>query len=45
MEKAINFKIDEKLYTKMKVQLAKEGKSIKGYLIELIKRDLEKKAK
>ena len=42
MEKTINFKVDEKLYINIKIHIAKEGKTLKEYVIELIKKDLEK---
>jgi len=45
MEKAINFKVDDELYKKIKVKVALEGKTIKGYVIDLIKADLEKNKK
>lgn len=44
-EKAINFKVDEELYTKVKVKVAIEGMTIKDYVINLIKKDLEKDKK
>jgi len=43
MDKTINFKVDEKLHKLIKVHIAKEGKTLKEYIIELIKKDLEKK--
>ena len=42
MEKTINFKVDESLYRDVKVKTAFEGRTIKDYIIELIKADLEK---
>ena len=42
-EKAINFKVDEELYKRIKVKVALEGKTLKDYIIELIKNDLETK--
>lgn len=44
-EKAINFKVDEEFYTKVKVKVAIEGMTIKDYVINLIKKDLEKDKK
>lgn len=41
MDKAINFKVDEEFYKKIKVKIALEGKTLKDYIIELIKNDLE----
>jgi len=43
MSKAINFKVDDELHTKIKIQATKEGKKIKEYIIELVKKDLELK--
>lgn len=40
-EKGINFKIDEELYKKLKVKLAKEGQTIKQFMLNLIKKELE----
>ena len=42
MEKAINFKIDGELYKKIKIKIAEEDISLKQYMINLIKKDLEK---
>ena len=39
-EKTINFKIDSELYKEIKIKVAKEGKTMKQYTTELIKRDL-----
>lgn len=44
-EKAIHFKVDEGFYREIKIKIAKEGKTLKDYVIELIKQDLEKKTK
>jgi predicted HicB family RNase H-like nuclease len=41
MEKTINFKVNAEFYKQIKVKLAKEGKTLKQYIIELIKNDLE----
>lgn len=41
MNKTINFKVDEELYKQVKVKVALEGKTLKDYIIELIKKDLE----
>ncbi len=43
MEKTINFKVDEELYKQIKVKVAMESKTLKNYVIELIKKDLETK--
>ena len=42
MEKAINFKIDAELYKKIKIKIAEEDIILKQYMINLIKKDLEK---
>ena len=42
-EKTISFKVDEEFFTELKIQIAKEGKTLKDYLIELIRKDLEAK--
>ncbi|MDR1914447.1 MAG: hypothetical protein LBQ68_08220 [Clostridiales bacterium] len=39
--KAINFKVDEDFYKQVKIKVAVDGKTIKDYVIELIKKDLE----
>ena len=44
MEKTINFKVDEELYRRIKIYIAKEGKTLKEYVIELIENDLEAKS-
>ena len=41
-EKNISFKIDSELDRELKIKLAKEDKKLKTYMIELIKKDLEK---
>ena len=43
MDKTINFKVDEELYRSVKVHIAQEGMTLKEYIIELIRKDLEKK--
>lgn len=45
MEKAINFKVNEELYKAIKVKVALNGKSMKDYIVELIKKDLENEQK
>ncbi len=42
MDKAINFKVDESFYKDIKVHIAKEGITLKDYIIKLIKNDLER---
>lgn len=39
-EKTITMRIDDDLHTAIKVHVAKEGVSIKEYILDLIKRDL-----
>ena len=41
MEKTINFKVDESFYKEIKIHIAKEGITLKDYVIKLIKKDLE----
>ncbi len=41
-EKTINFKIDSELYKEIKIKIAKEGKTIKQYLTDLIKKDMKR---
>lgn len=41
-EKTINFRVDEEFYKKVKIKTVNEGKTLKDYIIELIKADLEK---
>ncbi|MDY3060458.1 MAG: hypothetical protein SOR11_10785 [Fusobacterium sp.] len=41
-EKIINFKIDEKIYKEMKKKLIDKDMTIKDYVTNLIKKDLEK---
>ena len=43
MDKTINFKVDEELYKKIKIKTVLEGKTLKDYIINLIKHDLEEK--
>ena len=43
MEKTINFKVDEELYKQIKIKTVLEGKTLKNYIINLIKKDLEEK--
>ena len=43
MEKTINFKVDEELYKQIKIKTVVEGKTLKDYIINLIKKDLEEK--
>lgn len=45
MEKAINFKVDEEFYKEIKVKVAKDGITLKDYIINLIRNDLEKTKK
>lgn len=43
MEKSIHFKVDEEFFREIKIQIAKEGKTLKDYVCELVKKDLEAK--
>ena len=43
LEKTINFKVDEELYKQIKIKTVLEGKTLKDYIINLIKKDLEEK--
>jgi predicted DNA-binding protein len=43
--KAINFKVDDDLYKRVKVRVALDGKTMKDYIIELIEQDLEEHEK
>ena len=45
MEKTINFKVDEEFYRRIKILIAKEGMTLKGYVIKLIINDLEEREK
>lgn len=42
-EKNLIFKIDSELHRQVKIKSAENGQTIKGYIICLIKKDLEKK--
>lgn len=42
-ERNIGFKVDEDFYKQIKIKLANNGKTLKEYIIELIKKDLEEK--
>lgn len=41
-EKTITIRVDEELHKKIKVKIANEGVTLKDYLVDLIKKDLEK---
>jgi hypothetical protein len=41
----IAFQVDNAFHTEIKIQATKEGKTIKDYIMELIKKDLENKKK
>ena len=41
--KNIAFLISDELHMEIKIQATKEGKTIKDYIVELIKKDLEQK--
>ncbi|WP_294065494.1 toxin-antitoxin system HicB family antitoxin [uncultured Fusobacterium sp.] len=40
--KNISFKVEDEFHKQLKIKATEEGKSIKEYVIELIKKDLEK---
>lgn len=41
-DKAINFKVDDVLYKQVKIKVINNDTTIKDYIINLIKQDLEK---
>jgi len=41
-DKTINFKVDEGFYREIKIRIAIKDKTLKDYIIELIKKDLKK---
>lgn len=41
MEKTITIRIDEELHRNIKIKIAKEGKTLKDYLVDLVKEDLK----
>jgi len=43
--KNVAFQIDDEFHIQIKIQATKEGKSIKDYIINLIKKDLDTKKK
>lgn len=43
--KNIAFQVDDKFHADIKIQATKEGKSIKDYIMGLIRNDLDKKKK
>lgn len=43
--KNIAFQIDDDMHTKIKIKATTEGKTIKDYILGLVKTDLEKKEK
>jgi len=45
LEKTVNFKVNENFYKEIKVHIALEGITLKDYVINLIKQDLEKSKK
>lgn len=42
-KKGINIKVDEELYKKIKFRALELDKTLKDYIIDLVKKDLEKK--
>lgn len=43
--KTIAFRVDEQFHTKVKIQAIKERKTLQEYIIEVLKKDMEEKAK
>lgn len=43
--KNLGIPVDDRLHMEIKIQATKEGKTIKEYIIELVKKDLESKKK
>jgi predicted HicB family RNase H-like nuclease len=43
--RTIAFRVDEEFHTAVKVQAAKEKKTLQDYIIEILKKDLEEKQK
>ena len=41
-DRNIGIKVDDMLYKQIKIKIAKEGKTLKQYILELIIADLEK---
>jgi len=41
--KNIAFQVDDKFHTEIKIKATQQGKTIKDYIMELIKQDLSKK--
>ena len=41
--KNVSFPLEDELHMELKIQATREGSTIKDYVIELIKQDLEKK--
>lgn len=42
-EKGINIKVDEELYKEIKFRALELDKTLKDYIIDLVKKDLERK--
>ena len=40
-DRNIGIRVDEELYRQIKIKIATEGKTLKEYVLELIKKDLE----
>ena len=40
-EKTITMRIDDKLHTEIKVKATQKGMSIKNYILELVRKDLQ----
>lgn len=42
-DRNIGFKVDEEFYKQIKIKIATEGITLKDYIVNLIKKDLETK--
>ena len=43
-DRNIGIRVDEELYRQIKIRIAEEGLTLKDYILELIKKDLEEKS-
>lgn len=44
-EKTMTIRLDEELHKRIKLKAVKEGKTVKDYILNLVKQDLEKEGK
>lgn len=44
-EKTMTIRLDEELHKRIKLKAVKEGKTVKDYILNLVKQDLEKEEK